>query len=281
MIFCILKIAAKVAVCAVLAYAALSLFAYLFADKIAFPAPKPSYNLKTDPRLKMLPTPLGAEICSIFLKNPEAQYTIIFSHGNGEDLIEIMPKLEHLHNLGFSVFAYDYFGYGQSGLKSSAKNIEACAQAAMEYLINEEKIPAKNIAIFGYSMGSAPSSFLAKKYNPRCLVLMCGFASAFQTQTPKNLLPWDMLNNAQKLKDVHCPVLIFHGTRDCIIRHFNSEILFESANAPKFFASIKGAGHYDVPNLAPEAFYLGVKNFINTLDPQIKNAQNVEVFSQK
>ncbi|MBO7522025.1 MAG: alpha/beta fold hydrolase, partial [Opitutales bacterium] len=201
--------------------------------------------------------------------------------GNGEDLLEIMPKLENLYNLGFSVFAYDYFGYGQSGLKSSAKNIEICAAAAMDYLLNAEKIPAKDIAVFGYSMGSAPSCFLAKKYNPRCLVLMCGFASAFQTQLPKNIFFWDMLNNAEKLKDTHCPALIFHGTRDGVIRHFNSEILFESANAPKYFASVKGAGHYSVPKIAPEEFYGGVKNFINTLDPQIKNSQTVNDFSNK
>ena len=275
------KFLACLALFALASYLALALVAYFFADKIAFPAPKPSYTLSSDPRLKMLPTPLGAEICSIFLKNPGAKYTIIFSHGNGEDLAEIMPKLENLYNLGFSVFAYDYFGYGQSGLKSSAKNIEICADAAMSHLINAEKIPAENIAVFGYSMGSAPACFLAKKYSPRCLVLMCGFASAFQTQLPKNILFWGMLNNAEKLKDTRCPVLIFHGTRDGVVRHFNSEILYKSANAPKFFASIKGAGHYSVPKIAPAEFYGGVKNFINTLDPNIKSSKIVDVFSEK
>ena len=275
------KILISLALFALVFYIALAAAAYFFADKIAFPAPKPSYTLSSDPRLKMLPTPLGAEICSIFLKNPGAKYTIIFSHGNGEDLLEIMPKLEALYNLGFSVFSYDYFGYGQSGIKSSVKNIEICAGAAMDYLINAEKIPAESIAVFGYSMGSAPSCFLAKKYSPRCLVLMCGFASAFQTQLPKNIFFWDMLNNAAHLKEVHCPVLIFHGTSDGIVRHFNSEILYKSANAPKFFASVKGAGHYSVPKIAPAEFSGGVKNFINTLDPRIKSSKIVDVFSEK
>lgn len=256
-------------------YFILIIAAYFLADKIAFPTPKPSYELSE--KYRMIDAPNGGKICTVFLKNPNAKYTVLFSHGNGEDLGEIAPKLENLYNLGFSVFAYDYFGYGQSSLKSSAKNIEICAETAWRHLVKTESVPVENIIVFGYSMGSAPSAYLASKHNPRALILMGGFASAFQTQLPLNIFPWEMLNNAQKIRNLRCPILIFHGTKDAIVRYHNAEILYESAPCPKYLISIKDAGHYNIPSSAPEAFYRGIKNFANTLDPNAENTMNVSV----
>lgn len=265
----------KIAIGLISFYLLLNLIAYFFANKIAFPAPKASYTLSKN--YTLIDAPNGGKICTVFLKNPNAKYTIFFSHGNGEDLGEIAPKLENLYKLGFSVFAYDYFGYGQSTLKSSAQNIEISAQTAWQYLTQTKNISESDIVVFGYSMGSAPSTYLAQNYKPRTLILMGGFASAFQTQIPKNIFMWDMLNNAQKIKSVTCPILIFHGTKDGIVRYHNGKILYENAPKNTYFVSIKGAGHYNIPSLAPDAFFDGVKNFVNTLDPNIKSTINVNV----
>ena len=274
-----LHIIVKILAFAASFYFILMIAAYFLADKIAFPAPKPSYELSE--KYRLIDAPNGGKICTVFLKNPNAKYTILFSHGNGEDLGEIEKKLENLYNLGFSVFAYDYFGYGQSTLKSSAKNIEICAETAWQHLVKTENVPEDKIIVFGYSMGSAPSSYIASKHKPRALILMGGFASAFQTQLPINIFPWDMLNNAKKIANLPCPVLIFHGTKDCIVRYHNAEILYEKASCPKYLISIKGAGHYDIPYSAPKAFFGGIKNFANTLDPNVENAINASIKSKQ
>jgi alpha-beta hydrolase superfamily lysophospholipase len=38
----------------------------------------------------------------------------MFSHGNAEDIGTSLPTLESIKGMGFSVFAYDYRGYGTS-----------------------------------------------------------------------------------------------------------------------------------------------------------------------
>ena len=251
-------------------YALLCAFAFLFGRRLAFPAPKASYNASAPAKIKFIELPCGGKIACAHLKNPGAKYTIFYSHGNGEDIGDIMPILINFFNAGYSVFAYDYFGYGLSSGKSDFSNLYECADAAWNYLRKEEGIEESDIAIFGYSMGSAPSTFLAAKHKPRALILLGGFASAFEAVLPVNILPWAPLNNAKFIARAECPILIAHGSRDCIVPFRNGAKLFKSASSEKYFIKLDGAGHFDAyekyPEILPRAFF----EFIDNL--KIENA---------
>lgn len=53
-------------------------------------------------------------ITAVYLPNPNAKYTLLFSHGNAEDLGDALSFLQMYREAGFAVFAYDYRGYGTS-----------------------------------------------------------------------------------------------------------------------------------------------------------------------
>ena len=48
------------------------------------------------------------------------------------------------------------------------------------------------------------------------------------------------------IKEVKCPVLIIHGTKDSVIPHGHGKELFELANEPKRFIPVDGADHNDL-----------------------------------
>ncbi|HAX79930.1 MAG TPA: hypothetical protein DCY88_29865 [Cyanobacteria bacterium UBA11372] len=90
--------------------------------------PQPSTYEDTQDIIK-LTTANGVSISAIYLPNPKAKYTILYSHGNAEDLGYGLPMLKELRDIGFSVFAYDYQGYGTSrGTPSEANAYQKDAE---------------------------------------------------------------------------------------------------------------------------------------------------------
>mgnify|MGYP002786080910 FL=1 len=86
-------------------YLLLNGFAFFAAERFIFRPPAASYQ-DTNEILK-LRTADGAMISAVYLPQPTATFTLIYSHGNGEDLGRVRSRLERLRALGFAVFAYD------------------------------------------------------------------------------------------------------------------------------------------------------------------------------
>ena len=101
-------------------YTFFALYVFFRADSMIFLPPPASYQDTQD--ILKLPVTDSQQISALHLPNPDATYTLLYIHGNAEDLGDIRPKLEDLHRWGFSVFAYDYRGYGTSDGKPSERN---------------------------------------------------------------------------------------------------------------------------------------------------------------
>ena len=93
-------------------YVLVGLWAFFFTDRLIF-LPRPSSYSDNGDFIE-LASGAGVKIAGVYLPNPEARYTILYSHGNAEDLGDILPRLRDLRDIGFAVFAYDYRGYGLS-----------------------------------------------------------------------------------------------------------------------------------------------------------------------
>ncbi len=74
--------------------------------------PPPSYE--HGPATSKLETSAGERIYAAHLPDDDADYTVLFSHGNAADLGYELPTLRALRGLGFAVMGYDYAGYGPS-----------------------------------------------------------------------------------------------------------------------------------------------------------------------
>ncbi len=253
---------------ALLVYVGLGCCAYFFADRIAFLSPPPTY--RDDGEMIKLSVANGNTISALHLTNPNAAYTILYSHGNGEDLGVTRPLLEHLQRIGFSVFAYDYEGYGTSTGKPSESNAYSDIDAAYEYLTERLQIPPSRIIAYGRSLGGAVAIDLAARKPLAGLVIESSFVSGFRVLIRPTFFPFDRFKSASKLKRVSCPTLVIHGTSDEVIGFWHGEKLYELANEPKMKLWIENAGHNNLTTVAGKRYDQTMLEFQSMVDANQK-----------
>ena len=225
-------------------YIALFLFAFFLSDSMIF-LPHPS-SYRDSAEVMKITTASGKKISAIYLANPAAKFTLLVSHGNAEDLGDDRYWLEDLRRAGFSVFAYDYEGYGTSEGKPTEKAVYEDEAAAYEFLAVDLKTPPDQIIIFGRSVGTGPATYIAAKRPSAGLILQSPFVSTFRVLTKIPLLPFDKFPNYKYIRHVHSPVLIMHSHADSVIAFWHGQKMFDLANEPKRAFWAKIADHNDM-----------------------------------
>lgn len=215
-----------------------------------FLPPPVSYE-DTDEILK-LPVNQTEAISAIYWPNAQADYTLLYIHGNAEDLGDIQPVLKRLHEWGFSVFAYDYRGYGTSEGRPGERQAYEDADVAYTYLTQSLNIPPEQIMVYGRSVGGGSAVELATRHPIAGLILESTFTSAFRVVVPVPILPFDKFPNLAKLKAIDCPVLVMHGGADSTIPIQHGYALYEAASTPRRSLWVEDAGHNDFTWVAGE-----------------------------
>lgn len=245
-----------------LVYLGVGLLAYFFADKLIF-QPQPTF-FPDDSTIKIA-APNGDKIAAKFYAHPNAAYTILFSHGNAEDIFGSTPYFEKLRDAGFNVFAYDYRGYGASDGVPSEQNAYEDALAAYDYLTQTKQIAPEKIIVHGRSLGAAVSIDLAARKKCGGLITESAFVSAFRVLTHYPIYPFDRFKNLSKIKQVKCPALFIHGRRDEIIPFWHGEKLYAAANEPKFSFWLDEANHNNVAGIGGAAYFQAIRDFAANL----------------
>jgi len=244
-------------------YFGLCLFAWLAFDKILFQPPSEDYVDTAD--LIKLRTSDGGTISAKFYENDAAAHTILFSHGNAEDISSIEPFILKLHDSGFAILTYDYRGYGESDGEPSERNTYLDIDAAYKYLTETRKIPPANIILHGRSLGGGPSVDLAAREQVGGLIMESAFTSASCVLTNYRVIPFEKFDNITKISHVTCPVMIIHGKMDVTIPLHHGEQLFKAANKPKYILLLDNVGHNNMFSVAGEQYLAAVGNFSNSL----------------
>ncbi len=254
-----------VVLCALLtAWVALCLAARIWAERLIFPAPPCSYA-PTLRQLVHLPTGDGGQVAALYLENPSATHTLLFCHGNGEDLGYISPYLRDLRKAGWSVIGVEYPGYGLSPGTPSEAGCIAAASAAYRYLRDVKGIPADRIVPFGRSVGSGPAIELASREPVGGLIVQSGFVSTYRVLTRWPVFPGDRFPNLTRIANVRCPVLVIHGQNDGIIPFWHGEALFAAVKGSKMNAWFPNAGHNDVEDAGGPDYWAALTSFRLTL----------------
>ncbi|MCJ2543198.1 alpha/beta hydrolase [Thermostichus vulcanus] len=228
--------------------------------------PRPASYQDGEQILK-LTTSDGLLISAIYLPNPAASYTLLYSHGNAEDLGDILPRLFSLQRQGFSILAYDYRGYGTSQGEPSEAGAYKDIEAAYDYLI-AQGIPPAQILVYGRSVGGGPSVYLAAQKPVGGVILESTFVTAFRVLTRIPLLPFDRFDNLSRIPTIDCPLLILHGTDDGLIPFWHAQTLYKAARDPKRLVPIEGANHNNLLQVAGDRYYSILHQFVEELvDP--------------
>jgi uncharacterized protein len=182
---------------------------------------------------------------------------LLYLHGARWNLTGSVTRIDRWKQLGFSVLAVDYRGFGKS---SDVAPTEAYAyedaEAAWDYLV--KLAPGKKAYIVGHSLGGAIAAELARRRPDAAgVVLEATFTSV---RDMIDISPWSFLpvgliltqefNTLAKVGELKMPVIITHGTRDSIVPVEMGERLFEAVKAPKRFIKVDGAGHHNLSGVA-------------------------------
>ena len=232
--------------------------------------PQPASYQDTKDILK-IPATTSEQISAIYLPNARAKYTLLYIHGNAEDLGDIRSRLDRLHVLGFSVFAYDYRGYGTSNGTPGEQNAYGDADAAYTYLTQQLKIPPSQIIVYGRSIGGGSATELATRYALAGLILESTFTSVFRVVLPFPLLPFDKFTNLGKLQKIRCPILVMHGEIDRTIPIEHGRKLYKAASEPKISLWVQTAGHNNLAEIAGERYDRSLLSFQKLIDTHLQS----------
>ncbi|MBN2162067.1 MAG: alpha/beta hydrolase [Pontiellaceae bacterium] len=238
------------------AYLMLNLYALLISDRLLFRPREASYHHL--PNEVRIPQDSGSTLTAVYLEHPSPRCTLLFSHGNAEDLGNVVPFMQPFHECGCSVLMYDYSGYGTSKGRPSTARVKQNAAAAYRWLINENGIDPKTIISHGRSLGGAVAVWLAARHETGGVITEVSFASAFRVKTRLKILPWDKFDSLKAVRRIHSPILVIHGTGDEIIPEWHGRKVFAAANKPKQHLWIPGGSHFNYA-------YINEQEYLNTI----------------
>lgn len=178
--------------------------------------------------------------------------TILFLHGNAENISTHFRSVAWLPAAGYNVLALDYRGYGASAGVPTLAGVQQDIDAAMRHLLTHPNVDAQRVVIMGQSLGGALAIFYsahsAYREQIRAVINDSAFSdyrnvareglAKFWLTWPLQWLPWLVIDNDYAPIDAVAeispiPLLIIHGTRDSVVNSYHAQRLLHQARQPK------------------------------------------------
>jgi uncharacterized protein len=193
------------------------------------------------------------QLHSLWLPQPRADAPVLlYLHGARWNVAGSSGRIRRMHELGFSVLAIDYRGFGKSsaGLPSEATAAED-ALAAWHWLA--ERHPGQPRYIFGHSLGGAIAIDLARQVPDESGTMVEGtFTSIADVVStfrwgwlPVSPLITQRFESVRKVADIGSPLLVVHGSEDALIQPALGRKLYDAAQEPKQFVLVEGGSHHN------------------------------------
>jgi pimeloyl-ACP methyl ester carboxylesterase len=255
-----------------------------FEAQILFPGSNTQHHLAARVRpppgcdLLTLRAPDGTRITALFGKplapHPTSKhFTLLYFYGNGMCLATSLTVFNQFRNLGFSVIAPDYEGYGMSDGHPSEPGCYAAADASYNYLFTRPDIDPTRIVATGWSLGAAVAIDLATRKPLAGLAAFSAFTSIndmshiLAPNIPAGLLITSRFDNLAKIPSAPCPLFLAHGTLDPLVPPEMQSRLAQAAKSSVTLVHVDGAGHNDIFAVGGDSLYRQLNTFVNTLSP--------------
>jgi pimeloyl-ACP methyl ester carboxylesterase len=248
-----------------IAYVLLVLLAWLFQERMAFPAPRGALPDGIElrragaQRLELVMRD-GTHLAGVYLppRSPVGQSDsrtagrtapgLLWFYGNGENIGAIWEILVEFQPPGTGVLVVDFPGYGESGGRTTERGLYEAADLAYDALLSRPEISGARVFVYGRSLGTAVATHTAATHPVAGLVLESPFTNAREmSRQHYGLFPRFIvrlhLDNVATIARVRCPVLVFHGTDDLLVPPRMGEAVARAAPGPVELVWIRGAGH--------------------------------------
>lgn len=210
----------------------------------------------------------GERLRAWHLRSENPRALVVYFHGNGANLSNWAPILSGVARHGYSVFAFDYRGYGLSTGRPSEGGLYRDVDAVLDETGKRDH-PA--LIYWGRSLGATMAAYAARKRAPSGVILESGFPDARSLLRTSPLMAFLALfstyrfSTTDHLKGLSVPVLVMHGDRDSVVPFEHGRALFDAITAPKkqFFV-IRGGDHNDAAAPDEGAYWKAVDSFVDT-----------------
>ena len=177
---------------------------------------------------------------------------LLYLHGARFNVTGSAFRARRMEELGFSVLAIDYRGFGKSTneLPSESMAYED-ARAAWEWL--GQKYPGRPRYIFGHSLGGAIAIELAAQVNDEAGTVVEGTFTSIPDVVstfkwgwlPVSLLITQRFEAVKRVPEIGSPLLVVHGGEDRLIQPALGRRLYEAATGRKSFVLVEGGSHHN------------------------------------
>jgi uncharacterized protein len=181
---------------------------------------------------------------------------MLYLHGARWNVAGSAHRVRRMQELGFSVLAIDYRGFGKStpALPSEDMAYED-AKAAWDWLA--AKYPQRPRYIFGHSLGGAVAIDLAARVQDERGVIVEGTFTSIPDVASSMKWGWlpvgplitQRFESVKKVAKVGAPLLVVHGERDNLIKSKLGRKLYEAAQGRKLFLLVEGGSHYSTMSM--------------------------------
>ncbi len=184
---------------------------------------------------------------------PAAQAPVLlYLHGARWNVTGSATRIRRMQELGFSVLAIDYRGFGKSTAQLPSEQLALeDARAAWDWLA--ARYPDRPRYIFGHSLGGAIAIDLASRVDDEHGTLVEGTFTSIPDLVdtfkwgwlPVSGLITQRFESVSRVAGIGSPLLVVHGAQDQLIPPELGRRLFEAAASPKLFVEVEGGSHHN------------------------------------
>ena len=200
---------------------------------------------------------------------------LLYLHGAGWNVEGSAPRIRHMQELGFSVLAVDYRGFGKSSPDLPSEDMAyEDVRAAWDWLGAQH--PGRPRYIFGHSLGGAVAIELASRVDDEAGTIVEGtftsIADVLATLKwgwlPLGPLITQHFESIGKVGHLGAPLLVVHGASDNQILPALGRKLYEAARGPKAFVLVEGGSHHNTNELGQAQYRVALASLFGTAASQ-------------
>ncbi len=195
---------------------------------------------------------------------------LLYLHGARWNVTGSASRIRRMQELGFSVLAIDYRGFGKSSAAlPSEDSAYEDAKAAWDWLAKE--YPDRPRYVFGHSLGGAIAIDLASRVDDEQGVIVEGTFTSIPDVASSMKWGWlpvgplitQRFDSMKKVTRLGSPLLVVHGANDSLIRSELGQRLYEAATGRKHFMLIEGGSHHSTMAVGQSQYRQALREFFS------------------
>lgn len=208
---------------------------------------------------------------------------LLYLHGARFNVTGSAFRARRMEELGFSVLAIDYRGFGKSTneLPSETTAYED-ARAAWDWL--GEKYPGRPRYIFGHSLGGAIAIELAAAVNDEAGTVVEGTFTSIPDVVstfkwgwlPISLLITQRFEAVKRVAEIGSPLLVVHGGEDRLIQPELGRKLYNAAQGRKAFVLVEGGSHHNTNSVGQAQYRSALTSLFGLRDDSVPAVKLVQ-----